>query len=139
MESSTDTVTNFLADQIEAECAEARRLAPHNRFMRSHSLLGPRLDYALRHLEQDTIDGAERAEGSVPVVQIRHDGYRAHTRVGSQPIKAAVVGRCAICNTAQAGLAPFWLALGQYVAQIDTCGLCTDGLVLTHSAVMQVA
>lgn len=41
MHASTDTLVNQMTDQLDAETAEARRLAPYNRFMRSDPVIGP--------------------------------------------------------------------------------------------------
>ncbi|TFC06749.1 hypothetical protein [Cryobacterium mannosilyticum] len=140
MHDSTDTLANAMTDQLEAEIAEARRLAPHNRFMRAHPVIGPMIIDAVTHL-----DGGRVANGDNPVPIIRaRDALSAHTseltRTGTVPIASrACVRYCDVCNNAQAILVPFWVAFGQYIVQIELCGECADSHICDYGASPQAA
>ncbi|TFC84490.1 hypothetical protein [Cryobacterium sp. TMT3-29-2] len=140
MHDSTDTSVNAMTDQLEAEVDEARRLAPHNRFMRAHPGIGPMIIDAVTHL-----DGRQEANGDNPVPIVRaRDALSAHTseltRTGTVPIASrACVRYCDVCNNAQAILVPFWVAFGQYIVQIEMCGLCADYFVFNYGASPQAA
>ena len=138
MHASTDTQVNSMTDQLEAETAEARRLAPHNRFMRAHPVIGPMITAAYTRL-----DGERKADGTVPIIRAR-DALSAHTteltRTGTEPIASrACVRYCDVCNNAQAILVPFWVAFGQYIVQIEMCGACADQYIFEHGATPQAA
>ena len=138
MHASTDTLVNAMTDQLEAETAEARRLAPHNRFMRAHPVIGPMITDAVTHL-----DGEIEAHGTVPIIRAR-DALSAHTteltRTGTVPIASrACVRYCDVCRNAQAILVPFWVAFGFYIVQIEMCGACADQYIFEHGATPQTA
>lgn len=111
-----------LADQIEAECAEVRAVAPaENDFLRDELA-------TVVHRTLVNLDESHGFEGSAPVVTVSPYGYSPrsteHTRDGATPIFSGTVRSCHQCGASTAQTTPFWLALGRHVLQIDLCHAC---------------
>ena len=136
LHATTDPSINALADQIESERDEAKRLAPHNRFFLSDPRIKPMLHHALAGLD------ANEAKGAVPVIRCGSafgGPSTEHTRNGTSPITSrAPVQYCNVCGAYISSAVPFWVARGQYVVQIDMCGLCADEYV-SRGAVAQTS
>ena len=129
--------SNPALDQYEAECREARRLAPHNRFLRKN----PNIDAAIR-IAMRSVDRDLEAQGPVPVIRLRpapSEGAAEHTRVGRKPVADRYPQRyCLACNKPTSQTVPFWYHCGPNVLQIDMCGGCADRCIF-QGAVPQTA
>lgn len=124
------------ADAFDAECRDALTLAPHNRHMRDHYWLGSCVTGAVARLDDDSA-----ANGVVPIIRARGTDAPTweRTRHGNAPLRqAGVVSNCLSCNQSSAALVPFWVAMGQYVVQVDLCGPCAKEQIMTLGAVPQV-
>lgn len=111
-----------IADQLEAECADVRRLAPaENDFLRDE--LSVVVDRALI-----SMDESHDFEGAAPVLTVSPYGYSPRsaerTRDGAVPIDRNAVHSCHQCGQSSAQTTPFWLALGRHVLQVDLCHGC---------------
>lgn len=113
---------NAVADQIDAECAEVRRLAPtENDFLRD--------EYAgVVHRALASMDESHDFDGTAPVLTVSPFGVPTaaeNTRDDAQPIASrAVVAPCHSCCTASSIRTPFWLAVGRHILQIELCRHC---------------
>ena len=124
------------ADALEAECRDALTLAPHNRHMRAHDWLSSCITGAVARLRGDSA-----ANGVVPIIRAKGTDAPTseRTRHGNAPLRqAGVVSCCLSCSQSSGALIPFWVAMGQYVVQLDLCGSCADEQIMTFGAVPQV-
>lgn len=136
MYATDDPGIRALADQEEAELHEARRLAPHNRFMLSDSRTSAFLDCVLKYRDPD----APLAEGPAPILWSAGLGSRSVEveRIGSKPFDSRLpVRHCNACNEGMIRSVPFWVARAHYVVQVELCGTCAQEFVLL-GAVPQV-
>lgn len=128
MHASTDALVNSVADQTEAEAAEARGLAPHNRFFMNDRRIRAMLEHALRGLDDS------EAKCAVPVIRCGAafgGPSTQHMRNGTSPIGTlAPVQYCNVCSNPVNCTVPFWVARGRYIVQVDMCGTCADEYVL---------
>ena len=122
-------------DALEAAARDARRLAPHNRYMRKHTTLGAFINTTLTRLR-------ETSDTIVPIVRVVHGESSAMEveRHGDQPLsESRVVAYCNVCSEATRGdsLVPFWVATQSNIMQINMCPACADVHILEYGAVPQ--
>lgn len=117
-----DAAAQAMADQLEAECAEVRRVAPaENDFLRDELAV-------VVHRALTSMDESHDFEGAAPVLTVSPYGYSPrsaeHTRDGAIPIDRNAAHSCHQCGQSTARATPFWLALGRHILQVDLCHGC---------------
>ncbi|KXZ61382.1 hypothetical protein Mlaev_00641 [Microbacterium laevaniformans] len=111
------------ADQIEAECAEVRDLAPAvNDFLRDELAV-------VVHRALVSMDESHDCSGTAPVLTVQPYGYAPvsaeHTRHGSEVSRSTdVVRPCHSCGDATGLVTHFWLGLGRHILQVELCNRC---------------